>query len=356
MAKSREALDGARLHREALVIDGLRYMSDGDPGELLAANIAAINLTISHMEHEFEETCDEIAVWLERLRAPDSGWLLVETAADIRRARAAGKVGLIMGWQNMRVISDKLSRIDLFHKIGVRIMQLTYNSRNFIGDGCLEKTNSGLSAFGRRVVQRMNEVGVAIDLSHVGEATALDAAEASAKPVLLTHANAHAVRAMPRNKSDALIRAVARSGGIIGVSIYGPMCWDGNPNHPPMLLDFLRHLDHVVELAGIERVGFGTDLPAVRDLRAVDHILAMTRTRFPENVGAYEAAFGGGARERYLKDCGSSEELVRVTEALAQRGWKEAEIRGFLGENLASTLDRIWAGPTAGNHQEGRQK
>ena len=337
-----EPADAQRLHREALIVDGLRFMSDGDPAELQATNITAINLTVSHMEHEFEQTCDELAVWLERLREPNSGWMLIEGVADFRRARAEHKAGLIMGWQNMRAISDKLARIDLFHKIGIRIMQLTYNNRNFIGDGCLEKVDGGLSLFGHRVVERMNAVGVAIDLSHVGGTTALQAAGASRKPVLLTHANATAIRDMPRNKSDELIETVAKTGGTIGVSIYGPMCWDGDPSHPPMLADFLRHLDHIVSIAGRERVAFGTDMPAVRNLRSVDHILAMTRTRFPENVGAYEAAFGGGARERYLKDCGTSAELIRVTEALAERGWSETEIRGFLGENLISALEVIW--------------
>src|SRR5262249_13146404 len=129
--------------------------------------------------------------------------------------------------------------------------------------------------------------------------------ELAENPVLLTHATARGVVAMPRNKSDDLIRAVAASGGTIGVSIYGPMCWDGNPAHKPCLDDFLRHLDHIVNLVGVNSVTFGTDLPAVKGLRSVDHILEMTRTRFPENIAAYEQAFGGGARQRCLREIGS---------------------------------------------------
>jgi len=319
-------------------------MSDGDPQALKRANIAAINLTVSHMEASFEATCDEIAVWLERLRSPASGWKLVQRATDVHIAREQGKVGLIMGWQNMRVIEDKLHRIELFRRLGVSVMQLTYNNRNFIGDGCLESEDSGLSLFGRRAVRAMNEAGVAIDLSHVGERTALQAAEHSQRPVLLTHANAHAVVAMPRNKSDALLKAVAATGGTVGASIYGPMCWDRNPQHQPSLADFFRHLEHIVRLVGLEHISIGTDLPAVRDLRSVDAILEMTRTRFPENVGAYEQAFGGGARERYLRECGSHADLVLVTAALVERGWSEAQIRALLSENLLRALDRCWSG------------
>lgn len=335
--------EARHLHDAATIVDGLVFMSDGDPQALRRANIAAINVTVSHMEASFESTCDEIAIWLERVRAPGSGWKLVDRAADVHAARAEGKVGLIMGWQNMRVIEDKLHRIPMFRRLGVSVMQLTYNNRNFIGDGCLEPEDSGLSLLGRRVVRAMNEAGVAIDLSHVGERTAMQAAELSHRPVLLTHANARSVVAMPRNKSDALMKAVAATGGTVGASIYGPMCWDRDPAHPPSLADFMRHLEHIVSVVGVDHVSIGTDLPAVSDLRSVDSILEMTRTRFPENVGAYEQAFGGGARERYVRECGSHADLVLVTAALLDRGWTEAQIGAILSGNLLRALDRCWS-------------
>lgn len=343
MSNFLEISDAARrLHDDSVIVDGLVFMSDGDPYALHQANIAAINLTVSHMEASFESTCDEIAVWLDRISAPASGWKLVESIADVNAARAQGKVGLIMGWQNMRVIEDKLHRIAMFRRLGVRVMQLTYNNRNFIGDGCLEPEDSGLSLLGRRVVRAMNEAGVAIDLSHVGEKTALQAALLSERPVFLTHANAYSVAAMPRNKSDALMKAVAASGGTVGASIYGPMCWDRDPAHLPSIADFLRHLEHIVSVVGFDHVSIGTDLPAVRDLRSVESILEMTRTRFPENVGSYEKAFGGGARERYLRECGSHADLVKVTAALLERGWSNAQVHALLSGNVLRALDRCW--------------
>jgi membrane dipeptidase len=338
------AADPAQVHRDATIVDGLVFMSDGHTADLVAGNVAAINLTVAHMESDFASACDSASTWLQRANAADSSWRLVKSVADIRAAKATDRVGLIMGWQNMRAIEDQLHRIAFFHTLGIRVMQLTYNNRNFIGDGCLETEDSGLSLFGRRVVREMNRVGVAIDLSHVGEQTSFQAAELSERPVFLTHANAHAVVAMPRNKSDDLIKAVAATGGTIGVSIYGPMCWDRNPAHEPCLDDFLRHLDHIVGLVGVKSVSFGTDLPAVKDLRSVDHILEMTRTRFPENVGAYEKAFGGGARQRYLREIGGPRDFPLITRALLERGWSAADIHGLLGENFMRALDATWVG------------
>ena len=329
------------VHAGATIVDGLVFMSDGHAADLKAGNVAAINLTVTPFESNFEAACDNASLWLQRVAAADSDWHLVRTAADIGKAKETGKIGLIMGWQNMRPVEDQLHRIAFFHALGIRIMQLTYNNRNFIGDGCLE-VDGGLSLFGRRVVREMNRVGIAIDLSHVGEKTSFDAAELSDKPVFLTHANAHALAAMPRNKSDALIKAVAATGGTIGASIYGPMCWDRNPSHPPSLDDFLRHVDHIAGLAGISNVSFGTDLPAVKDLKSVDDILEFTRTRFPENVGLYEQNFGGGARERYIREVGNQRDFPLITRALLDRGWTDADVSGLLGGNLIRALEKAW--------------
>ena len=242
----------------------------------------------------------------------------------------------------MRPIGDDLDRLALFHRLGLRIMQPTYNFRNFMGDGCLEPDDGGLSALGGRAVASMNALGIAIDLSHVGERTARDVVEASAKPVLITHANARAVSDNPRNKSDALIAAVAQSGGTVGVSIYGPMCWDGDPAYPPAIADFIRHLEHIAGVAGVGHVAIGTDLPAVADLDAVAHITGQTAKRYPAMIGAYAAAFGNDVRNRYLTGCSSHAELVNVVAALEQKGWPEADIRGLLGENLVRALATIW--------------
>ena len=334
----------SELHRRALVIDALNFHGDGDPAVLREAGIAAVNLTVSHFEADFEQAMDGIARWLDIMRRPGSGWRKVERASDIEAARQAGEVGLVMGWQNLRPIADRLDRLVMLHALGLRVAQLTYNRRNFLGDGCLESEDGGLSGLGRDAVRLMNELGIAIDLSHVGQRTSVEAADASGKPVLATHANARSVTSALRNKSDDAIRAIAATGGVIGVSIYGPMCWDGDPKRHPSLDDFERHLDRILELTGIEHVGIGTDLPAVADLDSVRHITALTLERFPAAIATYVEAFSNDIHDRYLSDCASHRELAAITGRLQRRQWPEEDILKLLGGNFLRAFGEIWGG------------
>lgn len=330
------------LHQDALIIDGLVFRCDGTAAPLKAGNVSAVNITVSGLNADFEGACDDIADWLARAASPGSPWRIVESVEDIHAARREGRIGLIMGWQNMRAISDRLERLQFFHRLGIRVMQLTYNERNFIGDGCLEPADEGLSLFGRRVIKEMNRLGIAIDLSHVGHRSAFEAAEISTAPVLLTHANAKAVSDVPRNKSDALMKAVAGTGGLVGISVYGPMCWNGDPSRRPSLEDFYRHLEHAVGLVGPEHVSLGTDFPAVADLASVDAIIQMTLDRYPAAITRYAAAFGNDVRTRYLSDCGSPAELGRITDLLLAKGWSEADVTAFLGRNYLRVFEKIW--------------
>ncbi|MGB1238570.1 MAG: dipeptidase [Pseudomonadales bacterium] len=331
-----------QLHRDALIIDGLNFYSDGDNSALRDAHIDAVNITVCNFEADYEQTCDELAQWLVALEAANCPWQAITEVEDFERARAAGKTGLIMGWQNMRAIGDNLDRLTLFHRLGIRVMQPTYNRRNFLGDGCLEAHDGGLSKLGHQAVEKMNDLGIAIDLSHVGDETSLQAAQHSAKPVLITHANAKALVDVPRNRTDALIKAVAAGGGVIGTSIYGTMCWDGDTQRRPQLSDYLRQVEYIAELVGPEHVAIGTDLPCVDDLEKIRAITEATLKRYPEAVSTYAAAFGNDIRARYIEQVSSHGELTAITTALCESGWSEREIRGLLGENFKRALAQIW--------------
>ncbi len=335
--------DAAAVHAEATVIDGLLFHGDGDVGELRQANVAAANITVCDFEADFTEACDAIARWLGCVSRGDGDWRLIERVEDIGAAAAAGQVGLIMGFQNARPIEDQLDRIDLFHRMGVRVIQLTYNDRNFLGDGCLEPSDGGLSALGHRAVERMNALGVAIDLSHVGERTSLMAAEASSRPVLATHMNARALADWPRNKSDEVIRAVAATGGTIGVSLYGPLLWDGRPGRPPQLEDLVRQADHVAGLVGIEHVSFGTDFYAVGDAAAYGAAADMDSELVNPAAAAYAAAFGNELAGRYPAGCQRLADLGRMTEAFIRSGWSTEDVKALLGGNLMRALGDIWS-------------
>lgn len=334
-------MDGRALHDDALVIDGLVYHCDGDATDLLAGGVNAINITSCHFEADFTQACEEIARWHGLLAQPDSQFLQIETAADLVRAKASGKVGAILGWQNSRPIADELDRIHFFRRLGLRIMQLTYNFRNALGDGCLEPEEAGLTLLGRDAVRLMNEAGIAIDLSHVGERTMRDAIAHSRQPVLITHANARALANLERNKTDDIIRMVAEADGVIGASIYGPMCWDQDPSRKPDLDDFFRHLDYLVEVAGIEHVGFGTDLATGANLQRLAYERGHWRRW--EGINRFNRIFGEDIPSRYLSDCNKHSDLPKITEALVARGWREADIRGYLGGNFRRVLDQIWS-------------
>jgi membrane dipeptidase len=328
------------LHDEAFVMDGLVYHSDGDPWALKAGGINAINLTVAHFEADFATACRQMADWHGTLAMPDSPWRLVESAGDFEVAKAAGQVGLVMGWQNSRALDEDVGRLAFFHRLGLRIAQPTYNYRNMLGDGCLEPEDGGLSVLGREVIAGYNEHRIAIDLSHVGERTSREVAALSKRPCLLTHANAHAVTPLERNKTDALIKAVVDGGGMIGASIYGPMCWSGDPKRKPTLDDYLVHVEYLVNLVGIDHVGFGTDLAAGANMPRI--AFERNTPRRWDAIENYMATFGADIPARYVEGFGGHDKLPGITAALLDRGWSPDDVKAYLGGNFRRVLGEIW--------------
>jgi membrane dipeptidase len=332
----------AGLHDRLLIIDGLIFNSDGGCDDLLKGNYAACNLTLRSPVDDFEQTFDAFASWIHRTSDPASKWHLVLKASDIDAAKAAGKVGLIMGWQDTKMLGDKVQRLAAFHRLGLRIVQLTYNEACPVGDGCLEPRDAGLSRFGFQVVEEMNRLGMAIDLSHCGERTATEAARHSKKPVLLTHANAKSVTFRVRNKTDETMRAVADGGGLVGASIHGFMNWDGDPERPPTLALFIRHLKHIVNLVGIDHVSFGTDFASLDDHVAADRILEMSYKLYPGATADYVNAFGNTLAKRYPDEINNPSLMRRKTDALLAAGFSESDVEKIMGRNLHRVLGDIW--------------
>jgi len=197
---------------------------------------------------------------------------------------------------------------------------------------------------GRDAVRLMNALGIAIDLSHVGDRTALDAIGISTQPVLATHADARALVDLPRNKSDDVIKAIAETGGVIGASVYGPMLWNGDATRRPTIDDFVRHLEHIVEIAGIDHVGFGTDLPAARDLAKTAFEAA--NRRLWSGISRYGDAFGHDIPARYPLDANAHAKLPNITEALIARGWRPRDIEAYLASGE-------WRGKAGGYAAQG---
>lgn len=333
----------ADLHRRATVIDGLVFFSDGSTRDMLAGGVSAINVTVSDMGADFEQALRDCMAWRQRCAAPDSSWLLVETPEDIVRAKQTGKLGVIMGWQNGKPLGDQIDRVALFHELGMRVIQLTYNEANLLGDGCLEKRNAGLSDLGLKMVEEMNRVGIAIDLSHCAPQTCLDAAHHSSKPVLLTHANANAVIKRPRNKSDEVIKAVAATGGVVGCSIHAYLSWRGDPRQQPLLSDFVANVKYIGELVGYDHVGIGTDFPSVDTYEAVRHVMVMSRTKYAKSGGDFSDAFGDVMEARYPVETPTPAQFPAFTHALHEAGLTDSQILGVLGGNFQRALAQAWA-------------
>lgn len=330
------------IHQTHFVFDGLTYLCDGTTTNLMAGGVNATNITVPDFEDDWAETCQKIAVWLARCRSSTSPWVLIESVDDFERTETQGTIGIVMGWQNMRPIGDSLERIEFFHKLGVRIMQPTYNYRNMLGNGCLEPRDDGLSSLGRDAVKILNELGIAIDLSHVGERTSLDIIEASDKPVLVTHANSHALAPLPRNKSDRVIKLIAEKGGLIGPSIYGPMLWNGTSKTPPVLDDYFAHVEHIVSLAGIEHVGFGTDFPSVGEEWKI--FAGPESPRTWDAIVRFGETFGHSVASTYPAGVDTQADFPVVTAGLLRRGWSEDHVAAYLGGNFRRVLGEIWQG------------
>lgn len=324
------------------VIDGLVYLCDGDPAPLREGGVTAANITVTDMFWDLERTFEALGEWNRIVEAPGSGWRLVRRADDITAAQAEGTTGLIMGWQSIYPLGARIERVAAFHAMGVRVMQLTYNEANLAGDGCVEERGGGITRFGRRLVKEMNDVGVAIDLSHCGDRTALEAAKVSTKPVFLTHANAKAVDNRVRNKLDDTLRAVADTGGVIGASIHGFMNWDGTREHPPTLANFVRHARYVADLVGVEHVGIGTDFTALRNEADAQRVLDMSKNSYPETGGIFAAAFGNTSAGRYPPETPTPRQFPRILEALREGGFSASEVDAIGGGNFLRAFRAVW--------------
>jgi membrane dipeptidase len=257
-----DASEISALYRRAMVIDTLCSPfvdAEGDPSPslvktVLDSGITAVNWTVS--ERDFEGTIRTIAAVQALADKYPEAFTIIRRQPEIALAKQSGRMGILMGFQYTAFLEDDPSRIGMFRNLDVRIMQLTYNNRSIFGDGCLEPGNAGLSNAGHAAVTTMNSIGVAVDLSHSGYRTTSDAIEASSKPVLITHSGCAAVYAQPRNKPDAILRALADRGGYFGVYLMPFLV--ASPTVPTRK-HVLDHLVHAIDVCGADHVGVGCD-------------------------------------------------------------------------------------------------
>lgn len=218
------------------------------------SGITAVNLTVS--SRNFESTTRQIAKWNAEIDKYPAIMRQVRSVEQILKVKREGLLGIVLGFQDTTPIEDDITMLDVFHNLGVRIVQLTYNTRNLVGDGCLEPANAGLSNYGREVVERLNELGLLIDLSHCCQQTTAEAIEASSRPVACTHTGCSAVAPHPRSKRDAELRSLAERGGVAGMYLMPFL----TPGRVATTTDLMNHIEHAIQVCGEDHVGIGSDL------------------------------------------------------------------------------------------------
>jgi membrane dipeptidase len=334
-----ESPEADRLYAESIVVDGLGpiFWYQPDFAEYLrrvvASGITAFNHTMA-IPYDFRPD------GMSELRAKLDDWerasdefqdllLIVRTVDDIGRAKAEGKVGVIFGLQNLGLIDEDLERLRTLHDWGIRIIGLTYQGQNQIGCGSGVPTDTGLTALGREAVGAMNELGLLVCLSHVGERTSMDAIEASTKPVVFSHINSRSLAPTSKNISDAEIEAIGNNGGAIGIASWSP---NVSTKPRPGVKQFFEHVRYVADRIGIDKVGVGMDLaeglPAER--------LQLLQENFPE---ISNAPFD----EMYVPGLDTTESWPNVARGLEKEGYEPDEIRGVLGENFVRVFSEVWA-------------
>jgi membrane dipeptidase len=280
----------------------------------------------------FDRTLQFFASWNAFIANGDEYFMRIDSAADLKRVKKSGKIGILLGLQN----SDQFRKpddVDFFRALGQRVSQLTYNSRNLIGNGSTERRDEGISDFGVAIIERMNKVGMAVDVSHCGDRTTLDAFEISKRPVLITHSNCRAlVPGHPRLKTDEAIKKVGQAGSVMGITGVRMFV---KGDEPTTIENVMDHFDHVAKLIGPEHLGVGSDM----DLYGYD---AMP----PELNKRLRAGYKGSYafREKIdIEGLNHPKRMFDLTEGLIRRKYSDKDIEGILGANFERVLGQIWS-------------
>jgi membrane dipeptidase len=334
----------AELYRKSIVIDTLCSPFASDEGlpdaaaieSVRRSGITAINFTVS--APTFEGTIDNLA-YVDALveQSPDV-FTVIRQYSDITRAKTEAKIGIMPGFQYTGFLEADPSRIETFRQLGIRIMQLTYNNRSAFGDGCLEPGNAGLSKAGHAAIRKMNEIGVAVDLSHSGYRTTSEAIESSAKPVLITHSGCAAVYAHPRSKPDEILKALADRGGYFGVYLMPYLV--ASPTVPTRE-HVLDHLVHAINVCGADHVGIGSD-GSIQGVR----LTTEQQKAFDEDI-ARRKKLGIGApgedRYPYVPDLSGPDHMEIIVAELKKRGQPGSVVEKVLGANFQRVIGEIWS-------------
>lgn len=335
-AISPESIDkAAALHARALVADfTLPFADIGDPirkqatlPRYAAAGVSFVSLSIGGDNVGISETMRLLARERRRILAAPQRYLIADSCALIEEAKLTGRLGVAFHFQGTDSFEEDLNMVDAYYHWGVRHAILAYNSDNRVAGGCMAPANSGLSAFGRRLITEMNTVGMLVDCSHTAERSTLEAMEHSTQPVIFSHSNAAAIHAHPRNITDRQIRACAETDGVIGIMGVGAML---AADASASVEAFIAHIDHCVALVGAQHVGISLDF--VYDPQAVYRVAS----------GWAGGSFPHGTN--YTPDLPmlQPEDFPVITAGLLERGYSSDDVLAILGGNWLRVALQVW--------------
>lgn len=327
--------DIADLFREATVVDAACPLIHPGMGEEAFENYVdemlkgGVNLALATAAsvETFEQTLETIYSYYPLFEKFGDRIHHARRIDDVRRAKEQGKVAIVFHFQGTGMLDYELGRLSLFKELGVRVIQLAYNWKFLVGDGCTERTDCGLTDFGIEAVKEMNRLGIVVDCSHTGYRTTMDAIALSDDPVLFTHSNAWGVSPSKRNIKDDQIRAVTQKGGVIGVNAFPAFLTRGDDASLAKLLD---HVDYLVNLVGSNHVGLGLDFTTRGDMEGYRYWRYDPET-YPRPPWIYPS------------DIDTPAKIPDIARGLRARGYDDEQLLGILGGNFMRVFESVWS-------------
>jgi membrane dipeptidase len=322
------------MDKSAHRIDALQY-NNWSPKifeQLQQGGVHAVHVTIAYHENLRETilNIEQWNLWIERYPQ-----LIMQgrTGDDVRLAKQLGKTAVFFGFQNPSPIEDDIGLVEIVHTLGARFMQLTYNNQSLLASGCYEANDSGVTRMGKQVIKEMNRVGLVVDMSHSGERSTLEAVDLSSRPIAITHANPHAWAPALRNKSDAVMKAIAGRGGMFGFSLY--------PHHLKdktecTLESFCHMVARTADMVGVAHIGMGTDLCQDQPNTVVEW---MRKGRYTKETDYGEGSASNPGFPNMPTWFQDNRDFDNVAAGLAGVGFAPEEVDALMGENWLTFFD-----------------
>ncbi len=326
-----------RLFHHAIVVNTLSIAHEWDDvafKSIKESGYTAIQTTLP--SPNLEVAVQALAEWNRRIKDHPDKLVRANGAADIERAKEEGKMAVLFGFQNSTMIEDDVDNVDVINEMGTRCIQLTYNARNLVGDGCTERTQAGLSDFGVAVVERMNELGIIVDLSHCGKGTTKDGIAVSKKPPAFTHTMCEAIyNDHPRAKTDEQMKALSDKGGVMGIAALGYFV---GKSPDSTFDDYLNHVDHAVKVMGIDHVGLATDFQ-LRGIQA----WATKENWYEPRLKSFKPSYNV-RWPPWIPELDEPKRFRNVAHGLHRRGYTTGDIEKILGMNWLNYFREVFGG------------